>query len=141
VVASISDYSVAQWASFTVESRAWFTIVRPDGSVPTTNYPLTAWCAVYCVAAPEETSRRFDSGVVRLHEGRLGTAFADATSATTHFPYRPSHYSWRPVAGELAVFPAAVLHEIAPLRASRSLVLVSARLRYLAPGQTGLSGW
>ncbi len=141
VVASINDFSEAQWDSFTVQSRAWFTIVRPDGSVPAINHPLTAWCAVYCVAAPEPSSRRFDSGVLRLHEGRLGTAFADATNATTHFPYRPSHYSWRPVPGELAVFPASVFHEIAPLRASRSLLLVSMRVRYLAPGQTGMPGW
>src|SRR5438270_11129363 len=30
-----------------VQARAWFTIVRPDGCVPPTNYPNGSWLGVY----------------------------------------------------------------------------------------------
>ena len=140
VVASINHFSEAEFGALRAESRAWFTIVRFDGHVPPRNYPNASWCAVYCVAAPEPSTARFDSGVLRMHEARLGT-FSDATNCLTHIPYRPGHYTWRPVPGELAVFPASLTHEIALLRAVTPLVLVTARVRYVGPGQTGLPWW
>jgi hypothetical protein len=141
VVASVNEFSDAEFAAFDIQSRGWFTIVRPDGCVPSTNYANTAWCAVYCVAAPAASTTRFDSGVLRMHEARLGTMFSDATNCVTRIPYRPGHYTWRPVPGQLAVFPAAITHEIALVRAAGTLVLVTARVRFVAPGQTGTPWW
>ena len=43
--------------------------------------------------------------------------------------------------GQLAVFPAAITHEIAMLRGEGELVLISALLRSRAPGQTGMPWW
>ena len=140
VVALLNEFSDAQFATLRLEARAWFTIVRPDGCIPATSFPNTAWCAVYCVATPGPSEARFDSGVLRMHEARLAT-FSDATNCATRIPYRPGHYTWRPVAGELAVFPASLTHEIALLRAASPLVLVTARVRFVAPGQTGLPWW
>jgi hypothetical protein len=141
VAAAVNDFTPGQFEAFTEQARAWFAIVQPDGGVPARIQPLTAWCGVYCVSAPERSPTRYDSGVVRLYESRLGTMFADATTSLMRLPYTPGHSAWTPVPGELAVFPASVLHEVAPLRASAPLVLVMLRVRFVAPGQQGWSRW
>jgi hypothetical protein len=141
VVRSFNDYSDEQFAAFKLQARAWFTVVQPDGCVPSTNYPNAAWCALYCVDAPQVAKDRFDSGVLRLHESFRATMFSDATNTLTHMPYRPGHNTWRPVPGQLAVFPAAITHEIALLRGSGSLVLVTALMRFVAPEQSGMPWW
>jgi hypothetical protein len=141
LVGSVSDLSEAQLRSCRMETRAWFTVVRTNGSVPAANYPLTSWCAIYCVAAPPPADDRPDSGVVRLYESRLGSTFQDATTAALRIPYSQSHYAWRPAAGSLVIFPASLTHEVALLRAAGELVLVTARCRFVAPGQQGFSRW
>jgi hypothetical protein len=141
VVTAVNDFSPAQLNSFTMQARGWFTVVLPNGRVPACNYPLTAWCGIYCVAAPEISAIRADSGLLRLYETRLGTMFADATTAAMCLPFKPGHYGWRPVPGQLAVFPASLTHEIALLRASGQLVLVTVRVRFVAPGQQGVAHW
>src|SRR5579864_9398746 len=75
VVAAVNEFSDAQLQSFTTQARGWFTIVRPNGHVPARNYPLTSWCGIYCVEAPQPSADRKDSGVLRLYESRLGTMF------------------------------------------------------------------
>lgn len=141
VVRSINDFSDEQFATLRLQARAWFTIVRENGYVAAANHPNTAWCAVYCVAAPEPAISRYDSGVLRLHESLRTTMFSDATNGATHMPYLPGHSSWRPVPGQLAVFPASITHEIALLRSAGSLVLITMLLRFLGPDQTGTPWW
>ena len=141
VVSSVCNLNDAQLRSFKFEMRSWFTIVRTNGSVPAANYPLSAWCAIYCVAAAAQVEDRPDSGVVRLYESRLGSTFQDATNSVLRIPYSPMHYFWRPVAGNLLIFPASITHEVALLRAAGELVLVTARCRFVAPGQQGFSRW
>ncbi|HEY0802313.1 MAG TPA: hypothetical protein VGD54_15855 [Steroidobacteraceae bacterium] len=141
LVGSVSDLTEAQLRSFKLETRAWFTVVRTSGSVPAASYPLTSWCVIYCVTAPPPASDRADSGVVRLYESRLGTTFQDATSAVMRIPYSSSHCAWRPEPGQMAIFPASLTHEVALLRAAGELVLVTARLRFTAPGQQGFARW
>jgi len=141
VARSINDFSDEQFAAFRVQARAWYTIVRSDGCVPSHNHPNAAWSAIYCVAAPPAASARFDSGVVRLHESFRATMFTDATNSTPQLPYRPGHNTWRPVPGQVVVFPASVTHEIALLRGEGELMLMSAVVRFVAPGQTGMPSW
>jgi len=141
VVGAVNEFGPAQLSSFTMQARGWFTVVLPDGRVPATNYPLTAWCGIYCVAAPESSAIRADSGLLRLYETRLGTMFADASTTAMRLPFKPGHYGWRPVPGQLAVFPAWLTHEIALIRASGQLVLVTVRVRFVAPGQQGVAHW
>jgi hypothetical protein len=141
MVGSLNEFTEAQLRSFKLEARAWFTIIRTNGSVPATSYPLTAWCAIYCVTAPPLSDDRPDSGVVRLYESRLGTTFQDATNSSMRIPYSQSHYVWRPEVGKMIIFPASLTHEIALLRADGELTLVTARIRFTAPGQQGLGRW
>jgi hypothetical protein len=141
VAASINDFAPEQFAALRVEARAWFTIVQPDGCVPSTSYANSAWLAVYCVAAPEPSASRLDSGVLRLHESRLGTMFPDATTSEARMPYKHGHSAWRPQPGQMAVFPGAITHEIALLRSSGDLVIVTARVRFVGPDQTGVPWW
>lgn len=141
VVAAVNDFASAQLQTFTAQARGWFTILRPDGYLPATMYPLASWCAIYCVTAPEPSSRRRDSGVLRLYESRLGTMFSDVSNSDMRMPFRPGHCTWRPVPGELAVFPASVTHEIALIRSAGELMLVTLRVRFVAPGQEGHRPW
>lgn len=141
VARSINDFSDEQFAALRVQARAWYTIVRSDGCVPSHNHPNATWCAIYCVAAPPTSSTRFDSGVVRLHESFRTTMFADATNIALQVPYRPGHNTWQPAAGQMVVFPASVTHEITLLRVSGELVLMTALVRFVAPGQTGVPWW
>jgi hypothetical protein len=141
VVNAVNEFPEEVLRSFALQARGWFTVVNPDGGVAAVNYPLTAWCAVYCVAAPALSEIRQDSGVLRLYESRFGTMFADATTAAMRLPYRPGHYGWRPVPGQMAVFPASLTHEIAPLRAPEPLLLVTVCVRFVAPGQQGVARW
>jgi hypothetical protein len=141
VVRDVNELSEAELNSFAVQARGWFTVVETNGRIAAASHPLTAWCAVYCVAAPAAASARPDSGVLRLYESRLGTMFADATTAAMRKPFTPGHYSWRPVPGQMAVFPASLTHEIALVRSAGQLVLVTVRLRFVAPGQQGAARW
>jgi hypothetical protein len=141
VVEVLNAFDTGQLLGFQLEARGWFTIVEQNGSLPAANYPLTAWCAIYCVAAPEASATRQDSGVLRLHESRLGTMFQDATNSVMRVPFKSGHYAWRPVPGQLAVFPASLTHEIALVRSAGKLILVTARVRFVAPGQEGVGRW
>jgi hypothetical protein len=141
VVETLNAFEPGQLLSFSLEARGWFTIIEQDGSLPAANHPLTAWCAMYCVAAPEPSATRQDSGVLRLYEARLGTMFQDATNSVMRVPFTSGHYAWRPVPGQLAVFPASLTHEIALLKSLGRLILVTARVRFVAPGQQGIGRW
>jgi hypothetical protein len=141
VINAVNEFTAEQLNSFAVQARGWFTVVAPDGRVPANTCPLTAWCGVYCVAAPPPSATRNDSGVLRLYESRLGTMFADATTAAMRIPFRPGHYGWQPVPGQLAVFPGSLTHEIAMVRSPGQLVLVTVRVRFVAPGQQGVGRW
>jgi hypothetical protein len=141
LIGNVSDIPEAQLRACKLEARAWFTRVRTNGAVPAANHPLTAWCAIYCVAAPAPAQDRADSGVVRLYESRLGSTFQDATNSVLRIPFSASHYAWRPVAGQLVIFPASLTYEVALLRAAGELLLVTTRLRFVAPGQQGFSRW
>lgn len=141
VVASISELSGEELAALAVEARAWFTIVRPDGCVPATSYPNTSWLAVYCVTAPEPSEQRIDSSVLRLYEARLETSFQDPAHPRSRVPYRRGHCTWRPVPGEMAVFPAALMHEIALVRAEGALILLTAAVRFAGGSGSWMPPW
>ena len=141
LVGNTSDLGEAQLRALKLEARAWFTVIRANGALPAANFPMTAWCAIYCVAAPAAVETRADSGVLRLYESRLSTTFQDATTAALRIPYSSSHYAWRPVAGQLLIFPGSLTHEVALLKADEELILVSARLRFVGPGQEGYARW
>ena len=141
VAASISELSEQDFATLRMDARAWFTLVRPDGCVPAKSYANSTWLAVYCVGAPEPSSARVDSGVLRLYESRLGTMFQDPAGSALRLPYRSGHCTWRPVPGEMAVFPAALTHEIALVRASGTLILVSTRVRFVGSGGAWMPPW
>ncbi len=141
VIETLNVFEPGQMRSFSLEARGWFTIVEQNGSLSAASYPLSAWCAIYCVAAPEPCAARQDSGVLRLYESRLGTMFQDATNAAMRVPFTRGHYAWRPVAGQIAVFPASLTHEVALLRSAGQLILVTARVRFVAPGQQGVGRW
>jgi hypothetical protein len=141
VADAVSTFSPGQLQGLSVQARGSFAIIRPDGNLPAVQYPQSAWCAVYCAAAPPPSESRQDSGVLRLYEGRLGTMFADASTSAMHTLYAAGHCTWRPVPGSVAVFPGWLRHEVAMVRAPGELVLMTLRVRFVGPGQTGQANW
>jgi hypothetical protein len=141
VAGSISELTEDEFRALQVEARAWFTLVRPDGCLPSTSYPNTSWLAVYCVTAPEASKTRADSGVLRIQESRLGAMFQDPAQSGTRMPYRSGHVAWRPVPGEMAIFPAMLTHEIALVHSHGTLTLVTLRARFVGSGGAWMPPW
>ena len=141
IVQGANVYTEPQFDDLRLQARGWFSLVRKDGGIPASSYAQTSWCAIYCVAAPEPSATRSDSGVLRLYETRLGSAFLDASNWRLRQPFGFGHHTWRPVAGAMAVFPATIPHEIAPLRSDGVLTLVTLRVRFATSGQESMPPW
>jgi hypothetical protein len=140
-VMAANGYPDAEFEALGVRARARFAIVRPNGGMPGTTAPLASWCAIYCIAAPPPAPGRADSGVLRLYAVRHASMFLDATNSQLRAPFSVTHYIWRPVAGEMAVFPASILHEVALNRAGEDLLLVTARMRFVHRDQQAQPPW
>jgi hypothetical protein len=140
-VESANVYKEAEFDSLAMQARARFAIVRPDGCIPAGTVPMASWYAVYCVAAPPPPPQRADSGSLRLYAVRQGSMFLDAANWQLRTPFGAGHHVWRPVPGQMAIFPAWILHEIALNRTSEDLVLVLARARFAYGGQTAMPPW
>jgi hypothetical protein len=141
VISSISELPEDDLKSLRPEGRGWFTVIDQYGAMPSVNHPLTAWCAVYCIMSPPPSVARQDSGALRFYQSGFGTMLQDATNSPLRMPFHTGHYSWHPTAGEMVIFPASVCHEVALLHTAGSLMLATLRLRFVAPGQTGLARW
>jgi len=140
-VMAANGYPQAESDALAAQARARFAIVRPNGGLPGTTAPMASWCAVYCIAAPPAVPARADSGALRLYAVRHASMFLDATNSQLRAPFSVTHYIWRPVAGEMAVFPASILHEVALNRAGEDLLLVTARLRFVHRDQQAQPPW
>jgi hypothetical protein len=140
-IASINSLNDAQFRALKVESLGWLTPVSQHGCIPAANYPLSAWFVLYCIEAPAPSIERSDSGSLRFYQAGFGTMLQDATNAQLRMPFVTGHFTWRPTAGEMVIFPASTLHEVALLHGPGTLNLACARLRFVAPGQDGLARW
>jgi hypothetical protein len=140
-VAAVTTLSPEELKTLSMQARAAFTIVQPDGCVPAISHSLTAWCGIYCLQAPTPAPERSDSGVIRFYESRFGAMLADATTSALRVPFISGHYAWRAIPGQLAVFPGSLSHEIPTIRSDRALTIITVRTRFVAPGQEGLSRW
>ncbi|MBS0417400.1 MAG: hypothetical protein JSR66_06785 [Proteobacteria bacterium] len=139
--AAVTTLTAEQLKSLSMQARAAFTIVQPNGCVPATSHSLTAWCGIYCLQAPTPAPQRGDSGVVRFYESRFGAMLSDATSSAMRVPFTSGHYTWRATPGQLIVFPGSLSHEIPLIRSDTPLVFIAVRTRFVGPGQEGLSRW
>jgi len=140
-VMAANTFTEAEFDAFSVQARARLIVVRPDGALPASSLPLATWCALYCVAAPAPNPARPDSASLRLYESRLGNMLLDASNWRLRPPFSPGHTLWRPAPGEMAVFPAWILHEVTLNRGESDLMLVLARARFARPGMEALPPW
>ena len=140
-VRSVNECAEAEFDSLKVQARARFVIIRRNGCLPASSAPMASWYAIYCVAAPAPVPERADSASLRLYGIRQGTMFKDAANWRLRMPFADSHHLWRPTPGEMAVFPASVLHEITLNRGHADLLLVMARVRFAHGGEGPLPPW
>jgi hypothetical protein len=142
VVIAANRYTEAEAHGLSVQARARFAIVRPNGALPATTVPMASWYAVYCVAAPPPVSTRVDSAVLRIYAIRHTAMYLDVSNHHLRDPFGAAHHVWWPVPGQMAVFPASVVHEVALNRSDGNLVLVTARLRFADPAtQASMPPW
>jgi hypothetical protein len=137
VAAELSGFGAAEAAALRLQAKAWFGLVRPGGAVPARQHAMASWCALYCVQSTDAPAERLDAGSLRLYDPRLGNAYLDAGNGRLRMPYGHGHFGARQSPGQLSIFPAHLLHEIAPLPESctRPLVYVGATFRFaLAEG-------
>ena|SRR5580704_11263410 len=140
-VMEANSYQPAEFGRLGVQARARFAIVRPNGAISAATAPLASWCAIYCIAAPPANPTRADSAVLRLYAVRGGMTFLDAANWSMRAPFASAHHIWRPVPGQMAVFPGSMLHELALNRGESDLVLVMLRARFAHPGPSSLPPW
>ena len=141
-VMAANALSVAEFDALGVQARARFVIVRPDGCLPAATVPMASWYALYCVAAPAAgAAARAESGVLRLYAVRHAGMFVDASNWNLRPPFGTAHHVWRPVPGQMAVFPGATAYEVALNRTAEELLLVAARLRFASAGQPSAPPW
>lgn len=140
-VMDANSYSPGEFGKLGIQARARYAIVRPDGAIPAATAPLASWCAIYCVAAPPSSPARVDSAALRLYAVRSGMTFIDAANWRLRAPFGGDHQIWRPVPGQMAAFPASMLHEVALNRSGSDLILVMLRARFAQPGASGLPPW
>jgi hypothetical protein len=133
VIAPLTHLSPTQFGALRVQTRAWCSIVQPDGSVPAQHFPDAAWLAIYCVQAGAPDSKAGGAGVLRLYERRLGSVYRDASTSALQAPYRYGNHAWSPAPGAMALFPAHVPHEVSVVRSDLPLVLVFAMIRFAEP--------
>lgn len=138
---SVNHFAPGEFESLALQARAAYLIVNRDGALGARNHPMSAWTGIYCVAAPEPAAERGDSGRLRLYETRMYAMFADATTDTMALPYRPGHHGYQLAPGMLAIFPGGAMYEIAPVRGAGRLLALTVQVRFVAPGQKGVSGW
>ncbi len=140
-VMAVNRYTEAEFDALGLQARARMVVVRPNGCLPATTAPLASWYALYCVAAPPAAPARADSAALRLYAIRDPTMFMDAANWRLREPFSGTHCLWRPSPGQMAVFPASILHEIALNRADAELLLVAARVRFTHGGQVAMPPW
>jgi hypothetical protein len=138
---SVNRFAPGEFEALALQARAAYLIVNRDGALGARNHPMSAWTGIYCVEAPEPAAERADSGRLRIYETRMYAMFADATTDTMALPFRPGHYGYQLAPGALAIFPGGAMYEIAPVRGAGRLLALTVQARFVAPGQTGVSGW
>jgi hypothetical protein len=138
-VGPLNQGTEEEFNALAINARARYALVRPEGSIPAGNVPMASWVGIYCVAAPAAAAARGDSAVLRLYSVRAPATFLDAANWQLRSPFNAEHYVWRPVPGQMAVFPASVLHEVALNRGTSDLILVLMDARFGHPGGMGHS--
>lgn len=138
---SVNQFAPGEFESLALQARAAYLIVNRDGALGARNHSMSAWTGIYCVEAPQPAAERTDSGRLRLYETRMYAMFADATTDTMALPYRPGHHGCQLAPGMLAIFPGGAMYEIAPVRGAGRLLALTVQVRFVAPGQKGVSGW
>jgi hypothetical protein len=132
VVAGLNGLGTEEFARLLIQAQGWCSIVRRNGHVPAQHFAGASWLAVYCAQAGEPDAGSRSAGVLRLYERRLESIYRDAGNGDLKSPYRFGNHTWTPVPGWMALFPAHLPHEVSVVRSATSLVLVFARIRFMA---------
>jgi uncharacterized protein (TIGR02466 family) len=113
-VAHLNGYKPEEMRKLKLQNHTWFHVMRHGASFVAHNHPNASWSAVYCVRAGEPAPGRPDSGALRFLDHRPGSnAFLDAGNANMRPEYCFAHQTLVLVPGQLIIFPAYLVHEVA----------------------------
>jgi len=135
IVAKLTRLGATEFGRLRVQAQAWAVVLPRNAHVAAQHFPNASWLAVYCARVGESDAQAPQAGVLRLYERRLASVHRDASIDGLDAPWRYGNHAWSPAAGQLALFPAHLSHEVSVVRSDTALILVFAMLRFLAePG-------
>lgn len=127
VVAELNGYDREDMAQRAIQAQAWYHITRQGGSFVAHNHPMASWSAVYCVCAGADVPERRDSGALRFLDQRPGTnMYLDAGNMRLRQPYSFGHFAMRLRPGQLVIFPAHLMHEVAAFMGTDLRITIAA---------------
>jgi hypothetical protein len=126
VVAELSGFSQQELTSIMVMNQTRFHITRHGGGFLPYNHPMASWSSVYCVSAGDDVADFPDSGTIRVLDSRIGQCtYLDPANMRWRTPFSFGHASIRLRAGQLVVFPAYLMREIATYMGERPRITIS----------------
>ena len=126
VVAELSGFSQQELTSIIVMNQTRFHITRHGGGFLPYNHPMASWSSTYCVNAGEDAPDFPDSGTIRVLDSRIGLCtYLDPANMRWRTPFSFGHASIRLRAGQLVVFPAYLMREIATYMGESPRITIS----------------
>ena len=126
VVAELSGFSQQELTSIIVMNQTRFHITRHGGGFLPYNHPMASWSSTYCVNAGDDVADFPDSGTIRVLDSRIGLCtYLDPANMRWRAPFSFGHGSIRLRAGQLVVFPAYLLREVAAYMGERPRITIS----------------
>ncbi len=131
VVAELSGYSQQELASITVMNQTRFHITRHGGGFLPYNHAMASWSSTYCVSAGDEIADFPDSGTLRVLDPRIGMCtYLDPANMRWRTPFSFGHASIRLRPGQLVVFPAYLVREVATYMGERPRITISSSFSF-----------
>lgn len=114
LVAELGGFSAQELANLGVVNQTRFNVTRHGGGALPHIDPMASWSAVYCVQPGDETPEHPESGTLHVLDPRLSTnTYLDPANVRLRSPFGLGHISIRPRAGQLVIFPAHLVREVA----------------------------
>lgn len=126
VIAKMNNYSDKDMAQLRIYEHSWYHLTRHTGYTANHNHPMASWSGVYCVDPGDQVPEHVNSGAFRILDAR-GSAgmYLDPGNAHLAQPYGFGELAFFWPAGQLALFPSYLIHEVAPYFGQRERITVA----------------
>lgn len=125
-VVRISSLDPKRIPHLRLKADSWFHVTRKGGYFTAHNHPNASWACVYCVDPGDSVPDKPESGLLRFFDPRaLGSMYLDPGNSHIKEPFAWGNVMLPQTAGQLTIFPAYLLHEVAPYFGERERITVA----------------